>query len=391
MIPIKLKISGFLSYRDPVEVDFSSFDLACISGHNGAGKSSLLDAITWALFGQARKRDESLINSASDQAEVVFIFNYELNDYRITRIMQRGKTGVLEFNIKNGDKFEKFSEATSRGTQERIEKTLHLDYETFINASFFLQGKADQFTQQRPTDRKRILASILGLEIWETYKDKTAEKRKELEADVTTLDGRMSEINNELGEEDERKKRLKELEIELAAQQENRKAHELVLQGIKQTLENLKRQDELVGKLNGQVERGKVEIRSLAERQLTRTNERDGLLQVTARAGDVETAYKNWQAARHSLGEWDKLAESFREQEKERQGPLSNIQAEQARLEQERDQLTARGNEIQNKLQQSTEAEAELRSIEEKIKILDSRLKIRSELEESQTIVSRVS
>ena len=54
MIPITLHISGFLSYRDPVDIDFTGLDLACISGANGAGKSSLLDAITWVLFGQAR-------------------------------------------------------------------------------------------------------------------------------------------------------------------------------------------------------------------------------------------------------------------------------------------------------------------------------------------------
>jgi exonuclease SbcC len=42
MIPVQLSISGFLSYRDPVEIDFTQFDLACIAGLNGAGKSSLL-------------------------------------------------------------------------------------------------------------------------------------------------------------------------------------------------------------------------------------------------------------------------------------------------------------------------------------------------------------
>jgi len=50
MIPISLSISGFLSYKDPAEIDFTSFDLACISGQNGAGKSSILDAITWPQF-----------------------------------------------------------------------------------------------------------------------------------------------------------------------------------------------------------------------------------------------------------------------------------------------------------------------------------------------------
>ena len=51
MIPIRLQIEGFLSYRERVDLSFNDFDLACISGSNGAGKSSLLDAITWALFG----------------------------------------------------------------------------------------------------------------------------------------------------------------------------------------------------------------------------------------------------------------------------------------------------------------------------------------------------
>ena len=70
MIPLQLTLSGFLSYRDRVELDFTGFDLACIAGSNGAGKSSLLDAITWSLFGQARKRDDSLINSSEEIAEV---------------------------------------------------------------------------------------------------------------------------------------------------------------------------------------------------------------------------------------------------------------------------------------------------------------------------------
>ncbi len=75
MIPVRLKLQGFLSYREPVEVNFTGFNLACISGENGAGKSSLLDAITWALFGRARKADESVINTHPEvkKAEVTSI------------------------------------------------------------------------------------------------------------------------------------------------------------------------------------------------------------------------------------------------------------------------------------------------------------------------------
>ena len=178
MIPIQLRIAGFLSYRDPVEVDFTTFDLACISGQNGAGKSSLLDAMTWALFGQARKRDDSLVNLQSKAAEVALTFSYETNIYRVQRTLPRGKATVLEFQIKNGDEWKPLTERTLRDTQARIEQTLRLDYETFVNAAFFLQGKADQFTQQNASKRKDVLSNILGLEIWETYKARTVGKRR---------------------------------------------------------------------------------------------------------------------------------------------------------------------------------------------------------------------
>ena len=182
MIPLNLKLSGFLSYRDPVELDLSTFDLACISGSNGAGKSSLLDAITWVLFGQARKRDDSLVNLQSKTAEVEFVFEYEGGIYRVIRSLTRGKNTVLEFQIReSGGDWRPLTERTSRETQVRIEEVLRLDYETFINAAFFLQGRADQFAQQPPARRKDILSSILGLEIWNVYKDRASEHRREVE------------------------------------------------------------------------------------------------------------------------------------------------------------------------------------------------------------------
>jgi exonuclease SbcC len=206
MIPQKLSISGFLSYRERQEVDFTAFDLACISGQNGAGKSSLLDAITWVLFGQARKRDDSLIHTSPEvkAAEVSFQFEYEGCTYRVQRTMPRGKSTMLEFHIlQSGEESQRplwkpLTEHTLRETQSRIEKILRMDYDTFINASFFLQGKADQFTQQRPGDRKHILGSILGLEVWEQYQKKAAELRKNLELQLHGLDVRMGEINTSL-------------------------------------------------------------------------------------------------------------------------------------------------------------------------------------------------
>src|SRR5210317_149888 len=118
MIPIRLTLSGFLSYRDEVDIDFTSFDLACISGANGSGKSSLLDAITWSLFGQARTRDDAVINLQAESAEVTLEFEYEGNRYRVKRAKSSGKTTLVEFHIRvtEGD-WKPLTERTLRATE----------------------------------------------------------------------------------------------------------------------------------------------------------------------------------------------------------------------------------------------------------------------------------
>jgi exonuclease SbcC len=92
-----MQIIGFLSYQEPTELDFTSINAACISGQNGV-VNPLLDALTWSLFGQARKRDRSIINSSSI-TEVTFTFEYEGNEYRsATHLVRKGSQ--LEFMMK---------------------------------------------------------------------------------------------------------------------------------------------------------------------------------------------------------------------------------------------------------------------------------------------------
>src|ERR1044071_3180393 len=117
MIPLHIRISGFLSYHDTVELDFTSFDLACISGHNGAGKSSLLDAITWSLFGEARGKSSDVINLRQDvkAAEVTLTFDHENNTYRVQRTLPRNKSTVLEFQVKNNGGWKTLTEKNRSG------------------------------------------------------------------------------------------------------------------------------------------------------------------------------------------------------------------------------------------------------------------------------------
>jgi DNA repair protein SbcC/Rad50 len=341
MIPVRLHLSGFLSYLDPVDLDFSSFELACISGSNGAGKSSLLDAITWALFGQARRRDDAVIHSHAKQAEVIFDMGYEGELYRIQRIKQRDKATVLEFFIKTAEGWRTLTERAVRDTEMRIQQTLRMDYETFINASFFLQGKADLFAQQRPGDRKRILGSILGLEVWETYRQGAAERRKRLDNEVNGVDSLLEEINAELRQEPERRERLKTMEEQLGQLQNLRMVQETSLGTLRRLASSMEEQRRLVDVLAGQ-------LQAACQRQ----NERAKLLEAhraeqqeyqlrLAGEAEVHAAYEGWQAARRDLERWDGVAANFRQVEQQRAAPLMAIESERSRLEQERQTLLA--------------------------------------------------
>ncbi|MEA4910448.1 MAG: SMC family ATPase [Anaerolineaceae bacterium] len=362
MIPVYLRISGFLSYIEPAELDFSSFDLACISGANGAGKSSLLDAMTWALFGQARRRDDALINSHAQAAEVIFDFAYEDNLYRVQRSKPAGKTGILEFFIHDGeDHWRPLTEHSLRETESRIQQTLRLDYETFTNASFFLQGKADQFAQQRPGDRKRILSSVLGLEVWENYRNEAAERRKRQESELAGLNDRLGEIESELAEEDTRRERLQAMEKDLKQVSRLREESEATLEGMRRLAASLDEQRRLVDVLAGQLHSAQARQEQLNERITARREERQQYQAQLDAAAAVEAAYTRWQQLRGELEAWEASAAHFHQHEARRAEPLLAIESERLSLEHERQSLAeqaARAGELQAALP-TTEHELE--------------------------------
>ncbi|NMC84237.1 MAG: SMC family ATPase [Anaerolineaceae bacterium] len=340
MIPIRLHLSGFLSYLDPVDVDFEAFDLACISGQNGAGKSSLLDGITWALFGEARKRDDSLINSAADAAEVIFTFDYEDSRYRVQRSKPRGKTTLLEFSQRDAEgNWHPLTEATLRATEQRIVNTLRLDYETFTNASFFLQGKADQFTQQNPTDRKRILSNMLGLEVWETYKEEAARRRRLAENQEALLEGQIVNIEEELNQEDERKTLLAQAEAEYDTEKARLDAKKASLDQVRLVHEGIERERQQIERQQAEILRQRqtleAQVRTLQERQQERTQLQEQLSQAT----EIDAAVAQWQKDQQALEAYEQQSARAQELQAQRQPPLREIAAEQARLETQLQQL----------------------------------------------------
>lgn len=388
MIPIRMNIKGFLSYREPVELDFTGFDLACISGPNGAGKSSLLDAITWALFGKARKGDESVINNhpAVEAAEVTLDFDYEGNRYRVQRTNPRGKTSSVEFFIRsqadeNDLRWKPLTERTLRETDQKIEDTLRMDFDTFTNASFFLQGKADQFATARPGERKRILSNILGLEVWESYREAAGRRRRQKEKEVRELDGRISEIQAELDEGPERKEKLKDLEERLAGLTQQREERARILDQVRTLHTSLQEQRKMLGTLRSQMEnavRNRDRIQTTLEE---RRAEKAGYDETLADAESIEKAYQDWQETRQALEAMEAVAEQFRKHEALRHEPLGIIREEEARLSQEREGLLAQKTDLEKALSEASKLREQLTAVWEKMETAEARLAEREQLE----------
>ncbi len=337
MIPQKLTLHGFLSYRDMVVVDLSKINVACVSGANGAGKSTLFDAITWSLFGKARRSDDALINNGMDSCQVVFEFNYENEHYRVERSKHRGKGTTLEIQVKGSEgNWKPLTEAGIRATEDRIKEVLRLDYETFVNASFFLQGKADMFAVQTPGKRKEILSSILGLEVWETYRDETARRRRAIQNEVAVQQSLLVEVIDELNEEDDRCATLKNLEELLKKTTSLRESKDEYLSQVRGQIRQLEADEE---KINLFVEQAaSIKTRLIGPQDL-HTNRKVSLTDVEKplqHSDEIEKNYLSWQNVRKVLYSMDTVGMEYNQLKLKRGEINGKIQAAVARLTQER-------------------------------------------------------
>lgn len=215
MVPTRLTLSNFMCYRadsapdGPAPLDFEGLHVVCLSGENGAGKSALLDAITWALWGEARMADDDLIAQGQSEMQVELEFRLGDLEYRVRRARQRGGTGKrggqsagksqLDLQVRNGAGWKALSESGVRETQAAINDVLRMSYQTFINAAFLLQGHADEFTARTPSERKEVLADILDLGEYEALALKARDRARAIADELKGLRGAMEQLEEEAG------------------------------------------------------------------------------------------------------------------------------------------------------------------------------------------------
>ena len=208
MIPTKLILQNFLPYKGEVTLDLRTVRVACIVGDNGAGKSSLLDAMTWALWGKARGGAErDLMSLGTTEMGVDYQFLLGTQEYRVLRRRRRrgSSPDVAQLEVQLRDAtpdgegpWRAITGDTLSQTQKLLSAAIGMEYDTFINSAFILQGRADEFTTKGPTDRKQVLADILGLRRYDDLEERARLLRRQLETDRKAADARLELIADEL-------------------------------------------------------------------------------------------------------------------------------------------------------------------------------------------------
>ena len=164
MRPLHLEVRGFTSFREPVTLDFEGRRLFAITGPTGAGKSSLLDAMTWALYGQVPRvgrETRQLITHGSKAMAVQFDFSVRGTRYRVSR-QAPGNLGTRLEQQRADGAWEPL-EDRAREVTRRIEDLIGLDFATFTKTVLLPQGAFDTFLRGDEPQRRDILTRLLGL------------------------------------------------------------------------------------------------------------------------------------------------------------------------------------------------------------------------------------
>jgi len=172
MRPISLEMEGFTSFRQRVTIDFTKFDLFAITGPTGAGKTSIIDAMIYALYGCTprigNKSIKDLISQGGDRLKVMLEFSSGQDQYRIARETKwSGKSSKTDARLdqKNGEEWESLADRVGEA-EKIVEEIIGLDFNSFTKSVVLPQGQFDEFLKGKVDDRRKILSELLQLDIY---------------------------------------------------------------------------------------------------------------------------------------------------------------------------------------------------------------------------------
>jgi|GEM_PF-3480922 len=249
MRPLLLEVEGFSSFRNRTVVDFKDTNLFAFTGSTGAGKSSLLDAICFALYGSVPRypenRIQNIMHSSVDETRVRLDFEVQGKKYMVVRVLrkQQGTAAAKESRLEceHSDYPDPVLASSPKQILATIENLLGLTFGEFKRCVILPQGDFASFMKATSGQRQNLMKSLLGLEYFEEIQKRAGAVLRNHTVQVETLDRQLDLLQIvTVEEQDKVNQRVEKLSVlkndlilEMAKLEKSKKDLEKVTQGIR--------------------------------------------------------------------------------------------------------------------------------------------------------------
>ncbi len=173
MRPITITMQGFGPFADVVTVDLDAVELFALVGPTGSGKSTIIDAICFALYGSIPRYDDrravgAVVHALAMEARVSLTFEIGGRRYTAVRVVRRdkhGKASTKEVRLEAADG--DVLAATTKEMDQAVPHLLGLGFDQFTRAVVLPQGEFARFLHDKPAERQDLLVQLLGLDVYE--------------------------------------------------------------------------------------------------------------------------------------------------------------------------------------------------------------------------------
>jgi DNA repair protein SbcC/Rad50 len=174
MRPLRLELQGFTSYRDHTEIDFGDAEYFVLAGPTGSGKSTIIDAICFALYGSVPRYGHRgivapVITQGQLEAKVRLDFSVDGARYTAVRVVRRSRSGATtkEARLERGGDV---IAGTADELTEAVTEIVGLSFEHFTKCVVLPQGEFARFLHDKPADRQDMLVRLLNLGVYEVMR-----------------------------------------------------------------------------------------------------------------------------------------------------------------------------------------------------------------------------
>ena len=203
MRPVRLDMDGFASFREKTVLDFADTDYFALVGATGAGKSTVIDAITFALYGTVpRWNDQRVITPAlaptATRGVVRLVFDADGQRYAVAREARRsgGKTPRVSMHASRLERLHDPDDLDGEGdvlaadseVTKAVETLLGLSYDHFTTCVALPQGEFAEFLHAKASDRQDILSSLLGYQLYDELQSRANSRARERRAAGAALE-----------------------------------------------------------------------------------------------------------------------------------------------------------------------------------------------------------